>query len=113
LLALGALLYLLYVKVYPIIPLQSLGILESRPVPSESPARRTTRSVLFLTTLLVGIALAVTGFALSARVGTVSYLDPVVPFSPVMFIAGMVLVFLSAVVYETLPLVRAERDASS
>jgi molybdopterin-containing oxidoreductase family membrane subunit len=111
--ALGALLYLVYIKVYPIIPLQSLGVLESRAVPRESRRSGATRRFLFMSTLLFGLALAVTGFALSARVGTLPYLDPIVPFSPVMFIAGMVIVFMSAVVYETLPSAAAGSDAPS
>lgn len=113
LIALGALLYLVYVKVYPIIPLQSLGILDSRTVLPESGTRRATRRFLFTSTLLVGIALAGTGLALSARVGTLPYLDPILPFSPVIFISGLVLVFLSAVVYETLPRAAAGNDVSS
>ena len=37
--ALGALLFLLYLKVYPIVPLQSLGILEWQPVPKDPRGR--------------------------------------------------------------------------
>ncbi len=112
LVALGTLLHLVYVKVYPIIPLQSLGVLESRAVSRESSLRRATRRFLFASTLLIGMVLACAGLAFSARVGTLPYLDPIVPFSPMIFISGLVLIFLSAVVYETLPPAAASTEAS-
>jgi len=57
-------------------------------------------------TLLTGLALAATGLLLSFRVGTVYYGDPVVPFSPMIFIVGVMMSFFSAAVYETIPSVR-------
>ena len=47
--------------------------------------------------------MVVAGFLISARYGTEAYLDPILPFSPVLFIAGVVLMFGSAVVYELIP----------
>ena len=49
------------------------------------------------------LAVATTGFLLSLRVGTLPYLDPVVPYSPMLFAVGVMLMFLSAAAYETLP----------
>jgi hypothetical protein len=45
----------------------------------------------------------VVGFIFSARFGTKPYLDPILPFSPVVFIVGVIVAFLSAVVYEIFP----------
>ncbi len=61
------------------------------------------RTVLFILTLLSGIALAVIGFALSAPIGATTgpeISDPRMEFAPVLFLVGVVLVFGSAVVYE-------------
>jgi hypothetical protein len=49
---------------------------------------------------------AVSYFVLAAPLGTPTspaFSDPRVPFAPALFIAGVVLVFLAAVVYELLP----------
>ena len=56
-----------------------------------------------LATLRVFCTLAVAGFLLSLRVGTLPYLDPVVPYSPMLFAVGVMLMFLSAAAYEPLP----------
>lgn len=103
--ALGALLLLLFAKLFPIVPVV-------RDVP-EAPRARSAEGVLrkplgpraaiFWTTLGAGLALAVTGFLLSLRVGTLPYLDPVVPGSPLLFAFGVMLCFYSAAAYETLP----------
>ena len=64
---------------------------------------------MFLTLLLVvlGFALQVVSyFILAAPLGIPSspaYSDPRLPFAPLLFIIGVMLVFLAAVVYELLP----------
>ena len=63
------------------------------------------------TTTILMVALgfvlqAVSYFALAAPLGIptdVSFSNPRVPFAPVIFILGVMLVFLSAVVYELMP----------
>ena len=50
-----------------------------------------------------GLAIAGIGLALSARVGTEAYLDPIVPGSPIVFIAGLVVLATTGAVYELLP----------
>lgn len=101
LLALGALLYLVFIKVFPIIPAEvPVDGLPPAPAP---PGERLLRAGLSAASLLVGIALAAVGFLASSRVGMEPYLDPSIPFSPLIFIAGVMGCFLSAVVYETLP----------
>ncbi len=64
------------------------------------------RRALFLTTLLVGLALAVAGFALAAPIGANSgpeFSNPRVEFAPAIFVIGVILMFASAVVYELVP----------
>ena len=59
--------------------------------------------MLFALTLGVGLTLVVSGFLLCLRMGTLPFLDPIVPFSPVVFIVGVMLTFYSAAVFETVP----------
>lgn len=64
------------------------------------------RTALFVSTLLVGLVLAVLGVALSAPIGPVEspvYSNPRVEFAPLMFVLGITLMFGSAVVYEIVP----------
>ena len=61
------------------------------------------RRTWFAVTLLAGIMLAVLGFFLSAPIGPTEgpvYSNPRVDFAPLIFVAGVVLSFMSAVVYE-------------
>jgi sterol desaturase/sphingolipid hydroxylase (fatty acid hydroxylase superfamily) len=62
-----------------------------------------TRLIFTFGTLVLGFFLMVVGFIFSARFGTKPYLDPILPFSPVIFIVGVIVAFLSAVVYEIFP----------
>ncbi|MFQ5854463.1 MAG: hypothetical protein ACE5LU_02300 [Anaerolineae bacterium] len=70
--------------------------------------RRTTLAILMV---IGGFALqAVSYFLLAAPLGTPTspyYSNPRVPFAPTLFIVGVMLVFIAAVVYELLP----ERDS--
>ena len=65
------------------------------------------RLLATLTTLAVGVVLAVVSyFWLSAPLGQPvdeSFSNPRLPFAPTLFIIGVMLVFLSAVVYEVFP----------
>lgn len=57
----------------------------------------------FAVTLLAGIVLAVLGFFLSAPIGPTDgpvYSNPRVDFAPLIFVLGVVVSFMSAVVYE-------------
>jgi Ni/Fe-hydrogenase subunit HybB-like protein len=51
----------------------------------------------------VGVVLAAAGLALSLRLGTESFLDPVFPGSPVLFMAGLMVLATTGAVYELLP----------
>ena len=61
------------------------------------------RNTLFLLTLLSGLTLAVLGFFLAAPIGPTdgpAISNPRVDFAPLMFVAGVILIFSSALVYE-------------
>lgn len=102
LMALGALMITFFVKVFPIVPLGRLAPGAEAPSP-EPTGRRVVRIAAFSFTLLLGLSLAVVGFAASARVGTSPDADPAIPFAPVLFILGLMVTFYSAVVYEVFP----------
>lgn len=64
------------------------------------------RKVLFLVTLVSGLCLAALGFALAAPIGPTDspvHSNPRVIFAPGLFVLGVMLIFLSAVVYELVP----------
>jgi uncharacterized membrane protein YhdT len=108
---LGALLYILFTKVFPIMEVKDCtredASLNGKLVQGNGPGRKRA----FLLTLLVGIALAVTGFLLSAPLGPTAgpmYSEPRVLFAPLMFVAGIIITILSPVVYELYPYKRGE-----
>lgn len=64
------------------------------------------RKRMFWITVLIGLAFVIGGFFLSAPIGepidsTIS--NPRVPFSPTVFLIGIMLLFGSAIVYELTP----------
>ena len=65
------------------------------------------RRAIVVTRVVVGFVLQATAFLfLAAPLGIpteVRYSDPRLPFAPVIFILGVVLVFSAALVYELLP----------
>lgn len=64
------------------------------------------RKQMFLLTLVVGLALVLAGFFLAAPIGPPSspvYSNPHMPFAPVLFTLGVMMLFLSVVVYELFP----------
>ena len=111
LLATGTFLYSLFVKVFPIIPLGHHGEVPLASVVPEAPRPR-MRTAAAVLTLVTGVTLAVVGFAASARMGTRYFLDPVIPFAPVVFIAGVITTFMSSAVYEVFPGERKGKGAS-
>jgi len=100
----GILLFVLFAKIFPIIPLE---VLEEKKIEERKEevlyAPSFTRLIFTFGTLAFGFFLMVVGFIFSARFGTKPYLDPILPFSPVVFIVGVIVAFLSAVVYEIFP----------
>jgi hypothetical protein len=60
-------------------------------------------TLVFVLMLLVGLVLAVVGFALSAPIGapdSPSISNPRMDFAPLLFVLGVILVFSSAAAYE-------------
>lgn len=58
---------------------------------------------LFLITLVIGLVLTVLGYLLAAPLGAPSgpnTADPRMPFAPLVFVIGVILIFSSAIVYE-------------
>lgn len=103
LLALGTLLYMGFVRVFPIVPVVAHEAPAATDALAEPAGRRRLRVTLTWGALVLGAGLAVVGFLGSARVGTLPYLDPALPFAPSIFIAGVVTCFLAAVIYEVVP----------
>lgn len=101
--ALAGLAFLVFLKVFPIVPIiETEETVPAAQAPDEA-SDGPVRVLAFWATLATGLALATTGFVLSLRVGTVYYADPVVPYSPMIFILGVMVTFYSAAVYETIP----------
>jgi hypothetical protein len=100
----GILLFVLFAKIFPIIPLE---VLEEKKIEEKKEevlyAPSFTRLIFTFGTLAFGFFLMVVGFIFSARFGTKPYLDPILPFSPVVFIVGVIISFVSAVLYELFP----------
>jgi molybdopterin-containing oxidoreductase family membrane subunit len=101
--ALGGLIFLVVVRIFPLVPLKSIEPAHLLETKVTRPRRHFVRWVAFLVTLVGGSTLAVLGFLWSARWGTEDFLDPVVPYSPVLFIVGLALCLGSAVVFELFP----------
>lgn len=102
--AAAALIYVVFSRIFPLVPGHAPA---DDPAPASERAsagrRQVLRMALFAGTLATGLALVVAGFLLCLRLGTLPFLDPIVPFSPVVFIIGVMMTFYSAAVYETLP----------
>ena len=112
LIALGALIFLVVVRVFPLVPLKSIEPPHLLATKVTRPGRRLLRWGAFLAVLSGGVVLAVLGFLWSARFGTEDFLDPAVPYSPVLFIVGLALCLGSAVVFELFPRSLAALDES-
>ena len=104
--ALGALLYTLFIKIFPIIEVENNQD-EEAPALANVQKGVSKRSILAWGMVIGGFALqGIAYFFLAAPLGTPvspAYADPRVPFAPLIFIFGVMLVFLAAVVYELLP----------
>jgi molybdopterin-containing oxidoreductase family membrane subunit len=107
LLALGALACLVFAHLFPLVPLDVERARRPERSQREPARRRSARIALTLACGLAGISLAAIGFVSSARLLSAPWEDPLIPLSPVIFAVGMMFVFYSAAVYETLPRERA------
>lgn len=106
--ALAALLYLVLVRFVPVMKLDE-GVSEHLRVEkhAQSPPTRPLRTFLTWMMVIVGFAVqAVSFLLLSAPMGRPvgpEFSSPRLPFAPTLFILGVLLVFLAAVVYELIP----------
>lgn len=100
-----AMVYMVFMKIFPIVPLNMVEHEEPTKQVKLGESRRShaRRLALFGLTLALGLTLGSVGFLASARFWTKPYLDPVIPFSPIVFIAGVMLCFISAIIYEIVP----------
>ena len=103
LLSLGTLAFLVFAKLFPLVPLSHDASRRPPREGRERGLRRMLRIVAAYATLLTGAGIATIGYLLCARVGNDSWQDPPVPLSPLIFVAGFALVFYSAAVYEVFP----------
>ena len=95
--ALCLLLLLPSVRLIPFAPL----VFEAEPAQGRVVDGR--RSLVTLLWFLGGLLIAGVGLALSARVGTESFQDPILDGSPMVFIVGLALLATTGAVYELLP----------
>jgi molybdopterin-containing oxidoreductase family membrane subunit len=95
-------LVLVFARVFPIVPSMSAPV-AAPGYGADSRSWATARVSATAITILVAVTAIVFGLADSLRLFR-DELDPLVPFSPVIFAAGVMLFFLSAVVYETFPM---------
>ncbi|MGH7144552.1 MAG: NrfD/PsrC family molybdoenzyme membrane anchor subunit [Planctomycetota bacterium] len=103
LVALGLIMILVYIRFFPIIPVNTEPEFETESLPEEMNDRHTLRIFVFLLTFLAGIALMVVGLIGAARYGTKPFMDPIVPFGPMLFIVGILVTLGSAIAYEISP----------
>lgn len=111
--ALGALGFLLFMHVFPIVPMSLSLEGDEETARHEVAGRWWFRRALAAAVLAFGLVVALVGLGLSARVGTLPYDDPLLPFSPMIFIAGLMICFLAAVCYELFPPSRPAEEASA
>ncbi|MBS1150463.1 MAG: dehydrogenase, partial [Myxococcaceae bacterium] len=93
----ATLLFSVFMWCFPIVPLEAHAD-NHHPL---APDKR--RLGLTFVAMGVGACIAVVGFVISSRYGVVHYRDPIIPYSPVLFITGVMLIFGSAALYEVLP----------
>ena len=102
--ALGALLYALFVILFPVVGMPDS---EPKPGPKSDSTTERRRSTWAIGLVILGFALQGISYAvLSAPLGipiSEAFSNPRVPFAPLIFVIGVALVFLAAVVYELLP----------
>ncbi|MBL8842817.1 MAG: polysulfide reductase NrfD [Planctomycetes bacterium] len=109
-LCVGALLLLVVAKLFPLVPVDATPAPTARPSEAREGGRGVARALLACTTFAIGSLLLVAGFLWSARYGSDRYVDPPVPYSPVIFIVGVMMTFYAAAVFETVPFTKRRAD---
>ena len=102
--ALGALMFIVFVKLFPIVAMPDQSPQPEVVADGKDSSRRSMWAIILV---LLGFGLqAVSYFLLAAPLGNPTselYSNPRLPFAPLLFVIGVGLVFLAAVVYELLP----------
>lgn len=80
--------------------------------PTSDRPRDLLRTGLTSLTVLTGLGLMAVGLSDSLRLWSHGEIDPRIPYSPVVFASGAILLFCAAVVYEVLPDARPARSAA-
>jgi molybdopterin-containing oxidoreductase family membrane subunit len=93
-----ALAILLFGRVFPLVPTAVDPHRRHAPIPADP-----LRAAASLTCALLAIGLIALGLSDSFRLWSADELDPRLPFSPAIFATGVILLFSSAIVYETFP----------
>jgi Ni/Fe-hydrogenase subunit HybB-like protein len=96
-----ALMVLVFVRIFPIVPTPHAR-------PHGRPPRDGLRTAMTAATALAALFLIALGLSDSFRLFSGHEIDPRIPYAPVIFASGVILMFGSAVVYELVPL--HERD---
>lgn len=91
-----ALLILTFVRIFPVVP-------TPHPHPKERPPRDRLRTTLTVATAAAAVFLIGLGLGDSFRLFSGNEIDPRIPFSPVIFATGVMILFGSAIVYELVP----------
>lgn len=111
LLALFTLALMVAVRLFPLVPMDHGVVPDDAQAARPSGKAELLHRVALVVTLLTGGSVTVAGLLLSMRVGTLPFLDPIVPYSPVIFIFGALIIFYSAAVYETIPFPKAAKSS--
>ncbi len=100
-----ALIILAFARVFPIVPTDTSGRPRAKHVKLDGLRIGLTSAWAVLSLAIIGV-----GLADSFRVWSGSEIDPRIPYSPVLFAFGVMMLFASAIVYETLPLADEDKD---
>lgn len=110
---LGTAALLVAMIVLPLVPLTNFWPSAADLKAKEPVSRKFVRWALTLTTLGGGIVISVVGLGASARVGTDYYLDPAIPWAPLLFVIGIAIIFTTPVVYELVPVAQDKHTPES
>ncbi len=95
--AAAVLAFLLLAKVCPV------GTEAAREAADPAPTGRRRRLLVTAACLILGLAAASVGLALSAGFASAPFLDPILPGSPLVFLAGLMVMASAALAYELIP----------
>ena len=101
------LIILVFARVFPLTHGEEPELTRDAPLP-----RDRLRKVLCIAWALIALALVIVGLTDSFRMWSGDELDPRVPFSPVIFATGVMMLFTTAVIYEVLPSRRGRRRSA-